>query len=200
MTAPTLQAGHARLHELASELAFTEAAYERAFELAGFRPDANSWRNGLSRFLMALGTALIVAGITAFFAWNWADLGHFQKFGLIQAGIVAAVIATWRFGIDSLPGGASLFAAAFLVGVLFAVYGQVYQTGADPYGLFLAWGLLILPWAVVGRQQGLWLLVVVLWNLALVMYWTQVLDPPEGIWLVLQLLGPLFWLGALVTD
>ena len=51
-------------------------------------------------------------------------------------------------GLDAVAGRISLFATAFLSGILLAVFGQVYQTGADPYGLFLAWALLILPWAV----------------------------------------------------
>ncbi len=80
------------------------------------------------------------------------------------------------------------------------MYGQVYQTGADPYGLFLAWAVLILPWSIVGRQQGLWLLFVELLNLALIMYWTQVLEPPDGLWILGQLLGPIVWLGTLVTN
>jgi len=200
MTGPSTRASHASLHELASELAFDEATYERAFELGGFRPGPTDWRRWMGVFLLALGATLVVAGITAFFAWNWAALDHLGKFGLIETGIVVAVIAAWRLGIDAPAGATSLFVAAFLVGVLFAVYGQVYQTGADPYGLFLSWGLLVLPWAIVGRQQGLWLLVIVLANLAIIMYWTQVLDPPEGLWMLAQLLGPVFWLGALVTD
>jgi uncharacterized membrane protein len=143
---------------------------------------------------------LIIAGITAFFAWNWADLGHMQKFALIQFGIVASLLAAWRKGLDSVAGRACLFTASFLVGILLAVYGQVYQTGADPYGLFLSWSVMILPWAIIGRQQAIWLLVVLLLNLALIMYWTQVLDPPDGIWQLTQLLGPAVWLGALVAD
>jgi uncharacterized membrane protein len=200
MQARQTTASHANLHELATELAFSEEACERALGLAGLSPEPGAWRRYLSVFLMIAGTALITAGVTAFFAWNWADLGHFSKFALIELGIVAGIVASWRFGIDSLSGKCSLFAAAFLVGVLFAVYGQVYQTGADPYGLFLVWAILILPWAVVGRQQGLWLLFVVLLNLALIMYWTQVLEPPGGLWMLGQLLGPIVWLGTLVTN
>ena len=188
------------IQEMAAELALDEAAVARAVELAGIRPAATDWRRFIDRFLMAAGVALIIAGITAFFAWNWADLGHMQKFALIEFGIVASLIAAWRSGLDSVAGRACLFAASFLAGILLAVYGQVYQTGADPYGLFLSWGVMILPWAIVGRQQGIWLLVVLLFNLALIMYWTQVLNPPDGIWQLAQLLGPVIWLGALVAD
>ena len=188
------------IQEFAAELALGEAAVARSVELAGIRPAVSDWRRFIDRFLMAVGVALLIAGITAFFAWNWADLGHMQKFALIEFGIVAALVVAWRLGPDSAAGGAGLFAASFLVGILLAVYGQVYQTGADPYGLFLSWGVMILPWAVVGRQQAIWLLVVLLLNLALIMYWTQVLNPPDGFWQLAQLLGPVVWLGTLVAD
>lgn len=122
------------------------------------------------------------------------------KFALIETGIVAAVLLAWRLRIDSTVARAALFAGAFLVGVLLAVFGQVYQTGADPYGLFVAWAVLILPWAIVGRQAGLWLLFIVLLDLALILYWTQVLHPPDRWWMLAQLMGPLVWLGSTVVD
>lgn len=193
-------AAHASVHELATALALDEAAYTRAVELARLSPEKSDWLRYLDRFLTAVGVLPIVAGITAFFAWNWADIHRMAKFALIELGLVAAVLLAWRFCIDSIGGRASLFAAAFLVGVLLAVFGQVYQTGADPYGLFLAWALMILPWALVGRQAGLWLLLQVLLNLTLIMYWTQVLHPPSGFWQLARLLGPLVWLGTTVLD
>jgi len=195
-----INANYANVVELASELALDENAYRRALEIAKLAPDRSDWRLYVDRFLMAVGALLLVAGITAFFAWNWADLSHAYKFALIQVGIVAAVVIAWRLKIDSLAGRASLLGGSILVGVLLAVYGQVYQTGADPYGLFLAWALLILPWAIIGRQSGLWFLVVILVNLCVVMYWAQVLYPPEGRWTLARLLGPLFWLGTTVMD
>ena len=200
MAQSDIAATNANLNELATELAFDEEAYERALELANLSPSKTDWVRYLNAFLLAVGSALVVAGITAFFAWNWAELGHMQKFALVQLGIVAAVVGTWRLGVDTIGGRACLFGAAFLVGVLFAVYGQVYQTGADPYSLFLTWAILIAPWALIGRQQGVWFLFVVLLNLSLIMYWTQVLEPPEGLWQLAQLLGPIIWLGSLFTD
>jgi uncharacterized membrane protein len=200
MGQPGIPATHASVHELATALALDEAAYRRAVELARLRPDRADWLRYLDRFLTAVGALLIVAGVALFFAWNWADLHHMAKFALIQTGIVACVLLAWRLRIDSTGGRASLFAAAFLVGILFAVFGQVYQTGADPYGLFMTWAILILPWVLVGRQSALWLLFLFLLNLTLIMYWTQVLHPPDGWWQLAQLLGPLVWLGTTVID
>lgn len=193
-------AEYASVLEMARQLKLSPGAYLRATEIAGLAPERADWLRYIDRFLVAVGAALIVAGIAAFFAWNWADLDPMVKFALIEGAIVAAVVVTWRLGLDSGLGKASLFAAAFLTGTLLAVFGQVYQTGADPYGLFLAWALLILPWAVVGRQTGIWLLLQLLLNLTVIMYYTQVLQPPDGWWDLPRLLGPLVWLGTTVLD
>ena len=188
-----------QLKRAAAALGLSEPAYARAVELAGLSPDARGWTRGADRLLMAFGVMAVLAGITAFFAYNWAGLHEFAKFGLIEAGIVAAVVVTaWR-GIDSAAGRGALFAAAFLVGILFAIYGQVYQTGADPYGLFMAWAVLIAAWVVIGRQAGLWMLLLILVDLSVILYWTQVLRP-DSLALLGQLLGPLAGLFGAVTD
>jgi uncharacterized membrane protein len=200
MAQPGTTANHANVTRLATELSLDEAASRRAMEIAGLIPAAAAWRRYIDYFLMALGVALILTGAAAFLAWNWADLGRMSKFALLQGGIVLTVVAAWRLGLDSVAGRAGLLAAAILVGLLLALYGQVYQTGADPYGLFLTWAIMVLPLVLIGRQAGLWLLLVVLANLTLILYWTQVLNPPEGWWQLAQLLGPIVWLGSTVMD
>ncbi|MGD8841450.1 MAG: DUF2157 domain-containing protein [Gammaproteobacteria bacterium] len=193
-------ANHANIQELATKLGLNENACSRALQLAELAPDSDEWLRYISRFMLTIGALLIVAGVAAFFAWNWADLDQLVKFALIQAGIAGSALLTWRLGMDSTGGGAALFSTAFLVGVLFAVFGQVYQTGADPYGLFVVWAVLILPLAFIGRQAALWILLQTLLNLALIMYWTQVIDPPNGWWQLSQLLGPLVWLSSTLMD
>lgn len=195
-----MPASYGNVHELAASVRFSEKAYGRALDLADLAPHREDWLRYVDRFLAALGAVLIVAGIAAFFAWNWADLHRSWKLGLIQAALVGAVALTWRLGLDTTGGRAALGAGAFLIGVLFAVFGQVYQTGADPYGLFLVWAALVLPLALAGRQAGLWLLLQVLLNLTVILYWTQVLHPPQGWWTLSQLLGPLVWLGSAIID
>ena len=191
----------ARVRQIAGLLGLDEGAFARALALGGAVPDRVAFAQAASRFLMLAGTALIVAGVAAFFAFNWAELHHLAKFALIEGGIVAAVFVAWRQGLDRLAGQAALFGASFLTGVLLAIYGQAYQTGADPYGLFLGWAALILGWAVIGRQAGLWLLLAVLVNLALVLYWGQVLHPP-GAWIedLADAFGPASWIGYLLSD
>lgn len=67
-----------------------------------------------------------------------------------------------------------LTAAAAMVGVLFAVFGQIYQTGANAYDFFLAWTLFISIWVIIGRFGPLTLLYVILINTTLILYSQQV--------------------------
>lgn len=85
-------ATHGSVHELVEALALDAVAYRRAVALAGLAPDRRDWLRYLDHFLIAVGALLIIAGVTAFIAWNWADLHHMAKFALIQGGIVAAVL------------------------------------------------------------------------------------------------------------
>lgn len=193
-------ASYANVQRMAEQLHLSANAYRRAFDVAGLAPDREHLLRHIDRFLIAIGALLITAGIAVFFAWNWADLAAPVKFTLIEGGMVAAIVLVWRAGLDSVVGRVGLLAAAFLTGVLLAVFGQVYQTGADPYGLFFTWALLVLPWAIIGQQAGVWILLQLLLNLSVIMYYTQVLHPPEGWWQLSQLLGPLVWLGTTMTD
>ncbi|MCH5689635.1 DUF2157 domain-containing protein [Niabella sp. W65] len=63
-----------------------------------------------------------------------------------------------------------LTGAAALVGVLFAVFGQVYQTGANAYDFFLAWVIFISLWVWVSNFAALWLLYLLLVNTTIVLY------------------------------
>ncbi|WLQ12377.1 DUF2157 domain-containing protein [Hahella aquimaris] len=183
---------------LANELQWDQATLERALSHAGYQTSRPDWLARCRLFFMLCGAALILAGVAAFFAFNWQDLHKFAKFALIQTGVVAGAWGAWRKGLDSVVGRCCLFAAAFLTGVHLAVYGQIYQTGADPYGLFIAWGVLAAAWVAIGRQPGLWMLAAVLANLSLILYWTQMLYPHSS-WSE-DFGGPLLMLGQMVWD
>lgn len=159
-----------RVVNLTSSGALPPERLEDALRLVGVLPDDRAWRDFIDDGLMWLGGLALAVSVVFFFAWNWDDLGRFAKFALVQALIVAAVVGYWRLGVDKTSGKISLFVAAVFVGVLFALYGQTYQTGVDPWQLFFNWALMILPWAAVGRFSALWLLVVVLLNVATLTY------------------------------
>ena len=188
-----------RLRHLHRANMLDAAAYERALALAGITPDGTAWRRFLDWLLAGLGAVLVLSGIVFFFAYNWADMHRFAKFAVLEATLLIVVALAWRLGPASHGGRAALLGAAVLPGVLLAVYGQTYQTGADPYGLFLMWGLLIAPWVFIGRSAALWMLQLVLGNLSLMLWWTGVYRPPQ--WMGFgQELGPLFGIGFAFSD
>src|SRR5690606_37088303 len=137
--------------------------------------DEAFWTRWGRRALLALGAGQFLAGVVFFFAYNWQDLSDLAKFAIVEAGLVAAAAVAIAHGIDKAFGQAALIGASVLTGVLLAVIGQVFQTGADVFELFLAWAALILPWAIAGRSALHWLLWLVVAEVALALYGEQVL-------------------------
>lgn len=132
-------------------------AYENALRFLGLRPSGQDWVVYWLRILLTAGLLFCVAGVICFFAYNWAAMSHFLKFGIIIAlMVVTGAAAVWR-GPDSLTGSLGLLACGLLAGPLLAVYGQYYQTGADAWELFRAWTIFLALLALMGRQSGLWL-------------------------------------------
>ena len=139
--------------------------------------DTAFWGLWSRRALLAFGAGHLLAGIVFFFAYNWADLSDLAKFAIVEGALVATVIAALLLGIDRLHGQLAVIGASVLTGVLLAVIGQVYQTGADAYQLFTAWMLLILAWTLGSRSAAQWLLWLVVAGIALALYGEQVLVP-----------------------
>ena len=142
-----------------------------ALQTAGVLPEAREWRTFLDRLLVVSAAIALAAAAVFFVAYNWNELGRFARFGLAQLLVVAALLAYWRFGPDSLPGKAALLAGAVFLGALLALFGQVYQTGADTWELFANWAMLIVPWVLVGRFAALWMLWIVLLNQSIALYY-----------------------------
>ena len=146
---------------------FDGPVLRRAFALIGHTPAAQQWATFLNFLLLVLGTGLLVSGAIFFFAFNWAGMHRFAKLGLIEGSIAIAIgLALWQ-GLSTLPGKIALSAAAGLVGALLAVFGQIYQTGADSYQLFALWSILISGWVLLGRFTPLWFFWLLLLNMTL---------------------------------
>ena len=153
-------------------------ARHQVLALASRTPTTQEWRRFLASALLVFGAGLVLSGVISFFAFNWAALGLFGKLGLIAAAMTACALGALARP-DTLLARVLLFAASVLVGAMLAVYGQGYQTGADPWGLFAVWALLVLPWALAACFTPLWLLVVCLVDVAHALYVIQVLDGPR---------------------
>lgn len=151
---PPLTAGGSRF--LAQKDFLDPLDYEKTLGFLGIRPSDKNWIAFWFRILLITGLLFFIAGVICFFAWNWSEMSHFQKFGLLIGFMILATAGVLWKGPDSTLGSLCLLACGLLAGPLLAVYGQYYQTGADAWELFRAWTLFLIPLAVIGRQNGLW--------------------------------------------
>ena len=141
--------------------------------------DEAFWSRWGMRALLALGVSQFLTGVVFFFAYNWDDLPDIAKFAVIETALTIALGGALLVGLDRVFGQMLLIAGSVLTGVLLAVIGQVYQTGADVFELFAAWAVLILPWTIISRHPVHWLLWLVVAEVAVVLYGEQVLVPIE---------------------
>lgn len=140
-------------------------------------PRPSDWIEFLKWTCLALGVAMTTAGVVFFFAYNWQDLDKFVKIGLIGGIICILIGSSVLYKGESIITKALLTAACLMTGVLFAVFGQIYQTGANAFDFFLAWSIFSLPWVLVARFHILWLFWVGLLNVTLFFYLKQVSPP-----------------------
>lgn len=155
---------------------FSGDAFRTAMILLSRRPDRPEWAHALRLFLLFAGIGLLVTGVIFFFAYNWAAMHRFAKLGVLEAGIAGAALFAWFRGLDDLVGKSMLLVASLLIGPLLAVYGQIYQTGADPYELFLGWALLAMGWVLLARLSALWIVWLLIVNVTVVLYGLQILN------------------------
>jgi uncharacterized membrane protein len=132
------------------------------------------WQKFIQLFILSLGVGFMVSGIVLFFAYNWNDLNKFLKFGLVEGLTVTLSLVILFSNLKLITKNILLTAASALVGILFAIFGQVYQTGADAYDFFLAWTIFITLWVVVSNFAPLWLIFLVLINITIGTYAQQV--------------------------
>ncbi len=187
-----------QLQHLHTQGLLSDAAYRAAYQ--HIRPP-QAWLHLLQQICWMIGSALLLVGVLFFFAYNWAALPSMAKFGLLQLSILGCVGGALYLGMQRLGGQLLITAASVLVGVLLAVFGQVYQTGADAYSLFVSWALFISLWVLVARFAALWLIGLLIVQLAWGLYWQQLGQhlwdwQPESVLLIGHLgLSLLWWIG-----
>jgi uncharacterized membrane protein len=148
---------------------------EQTLRFFGIFPNRTAWRAFLETTLLWLGSTFTLIGIVFFFAYNWAEMSRFAKFGLLEGVFALACLLAVAQDARKLASKVALFVASALVGVLLALFGQVYQIQANTYGLFLTWAILITPWVILSCFAFQWFMWLVLLNLSLILYWIQTL-------------------------
>jgi uncharacterized membrane-anchored protein/uncharacterized membrane protein len=161
-----------------------------------FRKDDDQMlQPNLIRTGFLLGISLLLAAIVYFFAANWAGMDRMQKV-VVSAGLVALfygvafILTKLRF----MPGSHSFLARVFLVsgcitfGVGVALLGQIYNSHADSYGLFLIWSVPALLFAIITRYTPFYILSYVLVHLTLWFYFfpaSMWIDYSENMYIVI---------------
>ncbi len=139
-------------------------------------PDKDAWLNFFDKALLIIGAVALVLSLVFFIAYNWLYMGKIGKFALVEGALVMTialyVALSFRQNRQSLPliRQLLLLIASIITGSLLALFGQVYQTGADTWQLFFGWAILITPWVVIARFPALWLLWLGLINACLALY------------------------------
>jgi uncharacterized membrane protein len=133
-------------------------------------PSRAFWKVWAIRALLAIAVGHILSGIIFFFAFNWNDLSGMAKFAVVGGGILACLLAWIIARLDSPAGQAFGIGATVLVGVMFAVLGQVYQTPAMIHTPFVFWAILTLPFALASRNLAHWTVWLVILTVAITTY------------------------------
>ncbi len=141
-------------------------------------PAAQTWAFFLEKMALLLGSALLGSGLICWVAANWADATVFQKLGGAQAlfalAVIVACVSARRVkaasGIEFTAFAVAGGLAGIIVGALFALMGQIYQTGADAWELFLVWAVMLAPLALAVRSVFIGLLLTAVLNVGLALY------------------------------
>jgi len=104
----------------------------------------------IKKFFLIFSIVFLIAGITSFTAYNWVTMSNVEKLAVPSVLIIAGLVA-YLFLEKEIYKNLAIFFSSFMIGTLFAVYGQVYQTGADVWVLFRNWAIfLIIPMVATG--------------------------------------------------
>ncbi len=167
------------------------------FQALSINRSPAEWTRWAGGWLGAIGGTFFLLGILFFFASNWREMSPPLRLGVLQASVGASVIGACLLGIRSAIGRWLLLSATVLTGVLFAVFGQVYQTGADSYEVFALWAALSLIWVILSQHAPLWTLWIVIAQAALSLWGGQVIVPDaivpwEGVFILLAIFNIAF--------
>ncbi len=130
----------------------------QALATTGANNTPNQWFRFIRVSLLWLSVLSIAFGVIFFFAYNWDNISTASKFVMIQVLMLVSLFAYTQTKRYSNANTTILFFLAMLLGSLFALFGQTYQTGKDPWQLFMIWALFVMPIAFTSRSSSLWLL------------------------------------------
>ena len=166
---------------------------QSALALVDSEPQARDWYTFISKLLLWLGVLSVSFGVIFFFAYNWDDLHRWHKFALVEGVLVVATVWAWLSG-KHMTRTIAVTMMSLLTGAGLALFGQTYQTGADPWQLFAVWALLVTPLALISVSAVVWLLWLLLVHVALFLwmqyahwFWGFIMGEATTLWIMLGL-------------
>lgn len=124
------------------------------------------------KHLQVFGFTLLAVSMLYLVAANWFMLPQTIQLGIPQvllllSAICSLLVVKHDFLVQCLHTICGL-----MMGLSLAVIGQIYQTGADSYLLFLIWSILLLPW-LYRQNIGVFLLLCIVSQIALFLFFKQ---------------------------
>jgi uncharacterized membrane protein len=168
------------LHLLAKNSKLNAVELQVGYQKSTLYPSPKEWLNIAYRFFLSAGLLLVLSGIIFFFAYNWGALHKFVKLGLVQVAMLGIATTLLVFKPSDFVLKLGLTAISVLVGIAFAVFGQIYQTGADAYDFFFGWSIFVTAWVVIAGFPFLWFFYLILINLTIYLYLIQVQMYDDG--------------------
>ena len=158
------------LNNLIREQAIRAEKMAQAIQLANISPRPKAWLAFIDSLLLWVSCIALGLSCIFFIAHNWSGLSKFAKFGLVELSLISSVITYLNLKANTIASKAVLLVSTLLLGALLALFGQTYQTGADPWQLFFNWALLITPWVIIAQFAPLLVIWLALINLAFMLY------------------------------
>jgi uncharacterized membrane protein len=150
--------------------AVSQEHIDDAVDISNIKPTQKAWVTFINNLFLWIGCVALGFSFIYFLAHNWSQIGRFARFALVETALVLSILVYLKTQIGSVSSSAALTFSTILLGALMALFGQTYQTGADPWQLFFNWALLMTPWALISRFTTIWLVWLGLLNLSITLY------------------------------
>ncbi|MBS9776383.1 MAG: DUF2157 domain-containing protein [Fusobacterium sp.] len=152
----------------------------------------------IKNIFLVYSLLFLIGAITCFTAFNWKLMNNFQKLGVPSALLVAGFVVYMYFKEEKYK-NLSLFFSCFMVGTLFATFGQIYQTGADSYTLFRSWAIFLILPTVLTLSYSLFSLLITVSSLGIYFYSTIFFPKTESTFLAMLFIGLIILLYPLIN-
>lgn len=160
----------------------------------------HEWKEKSVEIGYVLGLSLIMAAIIYFFASNWPGLEKWTKIALSMGLLILFYLVSYlvKFVFRRHPSLSSLFLffGSVAFGVCVALLGQIYNSHADSYMLFVLWAIPVLLFSVITKFQPFYVLSFILIHLTIYFY----VYPSSGVHYVPEKYAQLIFLGLAILN